>query len=88
MEIKSVTDQMKLAQEEESRRLAEYRIRFGMRWDSREETRALEDHYRECRHIIRKWDKEEAEDLVRASYCGYGGLDDIEVDVDHWDMGD
>ena len=72
---KSTPEQMKLAQEEESHRLAEYRVRFGMRVDAIMETRALEDHYRECRHIIR---------------CFHGLLkedeDSVEVDVDHWEM--
>jgi len=58
---------------EESRRLAIKRVEFGMRWDSREETRALEDHYRECRHIIRTFNVEEE-------------IADAIVDVCHWDL--
>jgi hypothetical protein len=39
--------------EEESRRLAKHRVEFGIRWDSVMDYRALEDHNRRCRELVR-----------------------------------
>jgi hypothetical protein len=47
----------------------------------------MEDHNRVCRELVRAVNKEnDALQMVRTSYCGYGGLGELDevVDVDHW----
>ena len=76
----SVLKQFHRVLEDESARLYLHRIDFGRRWDIRLDMRDLDDHNRRCRGIVRFF-----KDKKRViANVGYGGLNDIVVDVDHW----